>query len=272
MLYVSFVIWAILLLCVIFEYIALIKYKEENENNKSYIATVTHDLKSPTYAQINMLNMLLKGRFGQLNPEQYEMIKLTQSSSKYMSNLVGTILTNYECESNAIKLNITEFDIIKLINKICDENNALYKDKNQELIFEHRNYNSCIVKGDELQIERVIYNLLSNAVIYGLNNSKIKISLKIHHKNIIFTIKNFSNPIPNKNLKNIFNKFSKSQTSKFNKNSTGLGLYVSKRIIQMHKGQIFAHCNKNGIYTFGFILKNNFYNFEKNNIKKKELL
>ena len=252
MLYVSLTVWAILIICIFFEYIALTRYKKLNKDNKSYLATITHDLKNPASAQINMLNMLLNGKFGHLNSEQYEMIKLTQNSSKYISNLVGTILTDYECDSKIIKLNKTQFDLVELVDKICEENKSLYLDKNQILVFNHRNMDKCFIEGDKLQMARVIYNLLSNAVTYSNVGAKIDIFLYRYKNCVNFSIKNKSIPVSNKELKNIFNKFSKTKISRINKNSTGLGLYVSKRIIELHKGKIYAHCNSNGIYTFGF--------------------
>ena len=247
-----FIISFILIICTIYEYITLNKYKNLNEKNKSFLAAISHDLKSPTYAQINMLNLLLKGNFGKLNPEQYEMIKLTCTSSKYMSRLVGNILTNYEYEAHVLKLQKTEFDLCKLIKKVCNENKYLADDKNQTITFVPR-IESCIIKGDELQIERVVLNLLSNAIKYGFENSPILITLNETGEKIHFSITNKSNPITRKDLKQIFNKFTKNKNS--NINSTGLGLYIARKIINMHNGEIYAHSNNNGDCTFEFLLK-----------------
>ena len=252
--FISYAILIILLICMLYEYKTLSKYKKWNENNKSFIATVTHDLKNPTIAQINMLNLLLKGRFGALTPEQYEMIKLTQTSSKYMSNLVGTLLTGYECDSKVLKLNKTEFDMLELIIDVCNENRLLAKEKEQTLVFNPK-ISQCKIYGDKLQIKRVVTNLISNAITYGLYHSAIEIILENQRNTINFSVKNKSKPVPQKKLKNIFKKFSKTSNSKLNKESSGLGLYIAKKIIDMHRGKIYANCTADGIYTFGFNLK-----------------
>lgn len=254
MLYIIFTVTiTVLIIYSIAQGIIILKYKRLNFSEKSFVAALTHDLKSPARAQINMLNLLLNGYFGKLNPQQYEMIKLTCSSSKYMANLVATVLTNYECETHSLMLNKKHFDIIKLINELLIQNQYLGNDKNLNIIFSP-NVQSCLIYADKLQIERVINNLLSNAIIYSLNSTNIIIALNQKDDCVEFAISNKSNPISPKELKNIFQKFSKTNNSKYNKYSTGLGLYNAKRIIDLHHGTIYAKCSPDGICTFGFRL------------------
>ena len=120
-----FIIIFILIICTIYEYITLNKYKNLNEKNMPFLAAISHDLKYQAYAQINMLNLLLKWNFWKLLPEQYEMIKLNCTSSKYMSWLVGNIFTNYEYETHVLKLQKPEFDLCKLIKKYAMKTNIL---------------------------------------------------------------------------------------------------------------------------------------------------
>lgn len=245
----------LLLICfLVIQRITISKYKELSICEKSFIASLTHDLKSPTRAQINMLNLLMKGKFGKLNPEQYEMVKLTCSSSKYMSNLVGTVLAGYKYDENSFLLNKKYFDIIKLINKLLIENKFLITEKGLDITFSPK-LKECTIYADELQIERVILNLLSNAITYGFKNTNICIKITQNSKLTEFTISNKSKPISNKELKNIFNKFTQTQNSNLNNCTTGIGLYTAKKIIERHKGTIYAKCTQEGIFTFGFKLR-----------------
>ena len=228
------------------------KYKSLNKDEMSYVAGLTHDLKNPANAQINMLNLLLKGQFGQLTPKQYEMLKLTCSSAKYMSNLVSTALVGYKYASDTILLNKTDFDIIKVINSALRNNEYLINEKNLKIIMHAPA--SLIICGDKLQLERVIMNLILNAITYSFNNSDIIIRTTNTDKHMAFSISNKSNYIKPHELKNIFDKFSKTINTKYNKTSTGLGLYTAKKIIQTHGGQIYAESVPEGICTFGFRL------------------
>lgn len=250
MLYASYIVCIILSLYLCFELIKIKKYKEKNEYEKSFVAEITHDLKSPTRAQANMLDLLLKGYFGELNPKQYEMLKLLSNSSNYMSNLIGTLITDYKYESTKLRLKKTKFDILKLTQIVVQNNKYLANDKKQTIII---NCNKkCILYADKLQIERVIFNLLSNAITYGFKNSNIIIDIKNNDTTCNFSITNKSFPINKKDLKNIFKKFSKTRNSKYNKDSTGLGLYTAKKIIDLHSGSIYAQCTNDGLFIFGF--------------------
>ncbi len=269
MLSISYTIWVILSLFVIFQARKIKKYKDLNENEKNLIATITHDLKSPASAQVNMLNLLMKGQFGELNPKQYEMIKLTCDSGKYMSDMVSSITASYCCDSNLLKINKQLFDITEIIQIVCDENKYLIKENNQSIIFNY-NQKNYMVYGDKLQITRVIFNLISNAITYGFKNSFIVIDLIQNSNYTEFSISNKSNPISKNELKNIFKKFNKTKNSKFNKASTGLGLYSAKKIIKLHRGKIYATCTRDGIFTFGIKIPNKSLYFKQ--IKKEKIL
>lgn len=245
---------SVLLLCIGYQMYLIKKYKNLNKDEMSYVATLTHDLKNPTYAQINILNLLLKGQFGKLNPKQYEMLSMTCSSAKYMSNLVGTVLSGYKLGQNSITLHKTNFDLIALIDSIVNQNKLLISEKGLNLIF-NRDTNKCTLHADKIHIERVLNNLLSNAITYGFRNTNIIINLSTENNYINFSISNKCNYIPKRELKNIFRKFSQTANSKFNKAATGLGLYSAKRIINMHCGKIFAKSTPDGTCTFGFRLE-----------------
>lgn len=250
MLYISYLICIILSLYIYLQFIKIKKYKKINESEKNLVAEVTHDLKSPTRAQVNMLNLLLQGYFGELNPKQYEMLKLLSNSSHYMSNLIGTLVTSYKYDSAKLKLRKTKFDIAELTRTIAQNNYYLAKDRQQNIIINCEQ--KCIVLADKLQIERVIFNLLSNAITYGFKNSDIIININQNKTICEFSVSNKSFPINKKELKQIFNKYSKTKNSKYNKGSTGLGLYTSKKIINLHKGEIHAKYLPDGVFTVSF--------------------
>lgn len=230
------------------------KEKEIHDKKENFIATLTHDLKNPTIAQIRMLDLLLDGHFGNLNSEQKEMLELTQCSCKYMSDLVATMLDTYKCDCGNIKLNPADFDLIELINHLCKGSENLAEEKNQKIFFNH-NVKTCNLYADRLQIKRVVVNLLSNAITYGFNNTNIIINLNVKNESIEFSVQNKSRYIPEDVVKNLFKRFTKTEMSHFNKASTSLGLYLSKQIIDLHSGEIYAKSFEDGTCIFGFNLK-----------------
>lgn len=227
--------------------------KELEQKKESFIATLIHDLKSPTSSQINMLNLLLSENPGQLNSQQKEMVELTCNSSRYMSDLIGTILTTYSSDCCELKLRLQHFDIVEIIQSLCHSNNYIAKEREQQIVFNHEN-KPCIIYGDKLQIKRVISNLMTNALTYGFVKSTIKIDLVKTNNSIEFSVTNQSMQIPGSDLKKLFKRFTKTKMSHFNKVSTSLGLYISKQIIDLHNGKIYAKSFQDGTCIFGFSL------------------
>ena len=217
----------------------------------SFIATLTHDMKTPTNAQLKMLDLILNGKFGHLTEEQHDMLNLTKCSCKYMADLIATIVDTYKCDCGSLKLKAETFDIIYLIDRLIKGIKNLADERSQIIAF-NSNMESCFVYADRLQIKRVILNLLSNAINYGFERTSVIINFTCTQGKIDFSVTNQSFPIPENQLKNIFNKFSTTANSQYNKASTSLGLYLSKQIIDMHKGKIYALSNEQGICTFGF--------------------
>lgn len=254
-----------LLLCLLLQNRVIEKYKSGDSNRnfildlcnrktqETYFATLIHDLKTPASAQIRAIKMLMDGTFGDLNPEQYQILKETLSSEKYMSDIVTNILTAYKCDCSELKLHRQVFDIANALNIIYESIKGLAEDRNQVLQINYK-CSSLYAFGDELQISRVMTNLISNAIKYGDSNSTIVINLINDGSNIRFTVENRSQPIPKEKLKRIFDKFTGGMAH-YNSAGTGLGLYLSKRIIKMHGGEIFAQSFDNGVCIFGFELK-----------------
>lgn len=231
-----------------------INYDKEIEKSKeSFVATLVHDLKTPTNAQLNALKQLRNGVFGKLNSQQNEMITLTHNSCKYMADLIGTIIETYNYDAGEIHLYKTNFDIITLIDELCYEMQELAKNNQQKLNFISRNHD-FIINADRLQLKRVLLNLISNAITYGFSNTEIDINLHYNKNYIEITVTNISKPIPKNELKTIFDKFKKTTFSHFNKTGTGLGLYLSKHVVELHNGKIFARSLENGTCIFGFII------------------
>ena len=228
-----------------------IKNEQEAEKQKqSFLATLVHDLKTPTNAQINTLKLLKSGTFGQLTTEQYHMIELTHDSCRYMSDLISTIMETYNCDYGNVHLQKSEFDISELIIELCESVKTLAMYNHQQIKFTMNQ--SCTIYADKLQIKRVLQNLLSNAITYGFKNTTIEIILKTNKNSIEISVKNISKQIPQNELATIFDKFKKTNFSNFNKAGTGLGLYLSKQIVNLHNGKIYAESLDDGTCIFGF--------------------
>ncbi len=227
--------------------------KEIEGSKSSYIATLTHDLKTPTNAQLQAADLLLSGILGDLSEEQKEIITQMKCSCNYMNELIFTILDSYLYENGQTKINSEKFDIVELVNTIVAGLSNLLSVKNQQIrIYPEKK--EIFIVADKFQIKRVIVNFLGNAINYGFKNSIINISIKEKFSTINFNVRNKSEYIPEEKIKEIFKKYKHNPDAKYQKTATGLGLYLSKQIIDAHKGSVYAKSDKDQTCDFGFEL------------------
>ena len=139
--------------------------KEIEKQKETFVATLSHDLKTPIRAEIMALELLMKGRFGELNSEQFTIVQDTLYSSKFMFNMVDNLLSTYRYENGNVKLIKDFIDINHLINLCCNEQKYIIDDKKLNLSLDFCK-EEIMVYVDPIEMKRVIMNLLTNAVSY----------------------------------------------------------------------------------------------------------
>ena len=231
--------------------------KEAEQGKETYVATLTHDLKTPTIAQIRMLELLLDGACGELNSEQTEIMEQMLKSARYMLGMISKVLAVYKFENGSMKFEFSEFNLKELMFECIDELSTLLDERNLTLETEILTDN-CIIAADKMQIKRVLINLISNSISYAIKNTEVKISLEKEDENLIFKTTNSSPYIPPDILNTLFKKYvSNPAHSKFDGIGTGLGLYLTEKIISAHNGRIIAKSSEENKNTFGFIIPKN---------------
>ncbi len=201
-----------------------------------FIATLTHDLKTPLQAQISSMKSISKGTFGALNNCQKEIMDMIIESSNFMNEMLYSILSVYKYENGMVKLYKEYFNISKLIDKCIKEGYHLAQEKKIQV--EYKEYtDNKIIFADKNQIRRVIVNVLNNAINYAYKNTIIYISLCENDEYLIIKIKNASEEIPHNISAHIFDKYVSGKDGGIRK-GIGLGLYFCKKVIDAHDGRI----------------------------------
>ena len=226
--------------------------KTAAEQRETYVATLTHDLKTPTIAQIKALDLLLNDHMGPLNNEQKELLTLTKDSCNFMYEMLSTLLSTYKYENGDYTLNCEKCNIISLAEESINELEAMLKEKNVTVHI-HTEGSQFNTECDRMQIKRVLTNILGNAVSYAYDNTQIFVTIKQDENGIKFEAKNESPYINPETMNNLFKKYV-SHAAKFNKIGVGLGLYLSKQIINAHNGNIYAKSYEDNHNIFGFVL------------------
>lgn len=195
------------------------------------------------------MELLLSGQLGYFNEEQKEMLKLTLDSCNYMYDMVYTLLSTYKFENGDITLNYSSFDVVKMIKESIHEISNLTAENKVTIQFDDRS--ELFVDADKIELKRVIINLLSNAINYAYKTTEVMVVARKCGKNLEVRVQNSSPYIEPDALADLFRKYV-THSDKFNKVGIGLGLYLSKRIIEAHEGQIIAESSKNSVILLDF--------------------
>lgn len=228
---------------------------------ETFVASLGHDLKNPTIAQIRSLELLLKGNFGEISSEQRELLEMVLDSCRYMNGMLSSLLATYRNCGGVVNLNFEDFSLLDLVNECVSEMVYVAKDKGVNITIAN-NTQANVVQADRVQIKRVIMNLLSNGIKYAFANTILNLQIYNHKEMMCFEFENESPYIPEEKQKAIFAQYV-SYASAHNELGIGLGLYASKKIIDGHNGKIFVESYKNNRNAFGFMIPV----IQKNNLK-----
>ena len=226
-----------------------------------FIATLTHDLRTPLLASIQTLSYLIDGTLGEINEKQMKFLTTMKSTNCDMLGLVNALLEVYRYEEGKLNLYKENFLINEFIEKINEQLESLYITKNISIKLYLSQTEDKKVYADKNELRRVIVNLCGNAVKFSDINGEIKITTNIINENDLrITIEDKGKGINKDELPKLFNRFqSFNESGKGNIkniNSTGLGLYLSKKIIEAHNGKIWVESSKGCGSKFSILLVN----------------
>lgn len=217
-------------------------------SRRSFVANVSHEFKTPMTTIGGFINGILDGTIPYEKQEHY--LRIVSSEIERLSRMVNMMLNISKIETGNVQLTMEEIDIgDKIINTFLGFE-QLISNKNIEVVGLD-NLPPLILKADGAMLDQVIYNLVDNAVKFTNENGTITVSSTEDKKHVYFAITNTGKGIPEKDLKNVFDRFFKVDESRStDTKSTGLGLYLVKSIINLHHGSITVESEQNTFTRF----------------------
>ena len=227
-------------------YVLLIKdvttEREIETLKEDFVATLTHDLKVPIVAEANILNFLIEGKFGEINDKQKFALLNMKSSNEELIELVQIVLETYKIKETGIPLLKESIKLNEFLENIVTQVQPIAT--NAGLIINFKPERNITVSADTMQLERVVKNLISNAISHSNTAKNIDIKTGEMPGFATISVIDYGQGIPAEEQKLIFNKYY-SAAKKFRKIGTGLGLYLSQQIIQSHGGEITVESEEN---------------------------
>ena len=203
---------------------------------KEFVADVSHELKTPITSILGYTETLLEGDYDK--ETQVKFLNVIESESHRMAKLVSDLLTLSRYDNNKNKTEITDIDLGDLTKK-CLEKLKVEIEKKQHKIECFVTAEVPLVKVDKYGIERVILNILTNAIKYTPENGNIKIYVGFVYNDAYIKVIDNGIGIPEKDLPRVFERFYRVEKARAREmGGTGLGLAIAKEIIEQNNGSI----------------------------------
>ncbi len=227
----------------------------EDDSRKSFVANVSHELKTPMTSISGFIDGILDGTIPPEDEKKY--LRIVSSEVQRLSRMVVSMLNLSKIEAGEISINLQRYDIGKQIfetllsfEKRIDSGNITIEG------FE--DMGAVYVSADKDLLQQVLYNLLDNAIKFTPDSGTINIRAQNDEEKTTVTIRNSGQGISPEEIDRIFERFYKVDKSRsYDTKGVGLGLYIVKTIINMHDGEISASSELGKYTEFRFSIPQN---------------
>lgn len=225
-------------------------FKELDLAKTNFIATISHELKTPIASLQMGIKLLHDNRVGNMNDEQKGIINTLSDETSRLSKLTHELLDLAQVETGNIKLNLQKVNPLDIINYAL-ESVKFHAERKKVKIEINAADHLPAIKADKDKTTWVLVNLLTNAIRYSPENEKVILSCVAERDNVVFSVQDFGPGIEAKYVVRLFEKFFQVPGSP---SGTGLGLAISKEFIEAQGGQIIVQSEPGKGSTFSFKL------------------
>ena len=222
------------------------KLKELDQLKTEFVGLATHQIRGPLTAIKGYLSMILEGDYGKVSKSIEDPVRIVFSSAESLSVIVSDFLNVSRIEQGQMKYNMEDCDIRELVEEVVKELKPNTESRGLEMRLDISS-EPCIVHIDKEKIKQVINNLIDNSSKYT-KEGHVSVSLrKEANSKILLAIKDTGVGISKATLPLLFGKFSRAKDAfKTNILGTGLGLYVARKMMEAHKGRVWAESEGEG--------------------------
>ncbi len=217
-----------------------VRLRRLEELKSLFLSKMSHELKTPLASIKESVSILISKATGELLPAQLKFLNIAKNNTERLVLLIDELLDTAKMESRQLRLEIAPVSIAKIVDEVIYEIKPQADKKNIELISRVLPGN-CMVKADKEKIFRVVSNLVKNSLKYTNEGGKVEISCQTRGSELLVEIADTGIGIDAKDLENIFEKFFQVNSPMVKESSgVGLGLSISKEIVEAHGGRIWA--------------------------------
>lgn len=225
--------------------------KRVEQMQKEFVSTVSHELRTPLTSIQGSLGLILGGVGGELPEKAKALLTIANNNSERLIHLINEILDMEKISGGKMQFHYTVAKLIPVIVQGVESNKGYGDQLKVHFALDTGPDDGLVVRIDEKRIAQVMSNLLSNAAKYSPSDDTVEISVKATEKSVRISVHDHGKGIPEKFKTKIFGKFSQADSSDTRqKGGTGLGLYITKAIVEQHGGTIGFESDKEVGTTF----------------------
>ena len=210
--------------------------KTAHETLKKFLAFFSHELRSPLTSILGFSDLILTEKDLELETARNYSSRIFDSG-KHLLTLINDILDLSKLEAGKLDLQFTQILVKQFFENLIETFKPQTSTKNQTIIFKSSDEIDLMI-ADEVRLKQIFTNLISNAIKFSFDNSTIFIHAKRESNNLIFKVKDSGVGIHKSDLQKLFSPFFQTQNAKKQNIGTGLGLSLSKKLIELHGGEI----------------------------------
>ncbi len=225
--------------------------KELMQQKEDYVAMLTHDLKAPILAANRALKFLLDKEFGELSKAQTDLITNILESNNDMYEMLRTLLEVYKHDGGKKKLLLQSHDLCILLESVATQFKPLAEAKSIVILL-GLPAKEVLVDYDQDETRRVLQNLLDNALKFTDSGGTVKIRVDDNQSHVLVAVEDSGSGISEHCQKQLFQRFWQAPANSRIYAGTGLGLYLCRKIIELHGGKIWceSELNKGSVFYF----------------------
>jgi len=218
--------------------LAKFEAEEANKAKSSFLSSMSHELRTPLNAVLGFTQLLQEDQNASLNEDQYDSLEHIYSAGHHLLNLIDEVLDLSKIENGSINVNLESINLIKLLNSslelITPELVRSQISLEQNLPTEDNIY----VMADNVRLNQVLANLLTNAIKYNKEQGTITVYLTTTSKKVRIHIKDMGLGIPEDMMDDLFTPFNRLGAAQSGIEGTGIGLTITKMLVELMGGQI----------------------------------
>jgi signal transduction histidine kinase len=230
------------------------KLRELSELKEEFLALTTHDLRSPLTVISGVISFFTSGRLGELSPEQKNMVAMMERNAQSLIELVNDLLDASKIESGTMRLDITSINLRALIDELRETMEPLAREK-EIALEDDLPADLPLVEGDRTKLRRILVNLLSNALKFTRKGGRVLVRASLEDGHIRIAVSDTGVGIAPEDVARLFDKYEQARSrATRGEKGTGLGLYITKQLVELHGGEITVDSTPGRGSTFSFIL------------------